>query len=80
MASYNITKESAIHMAKWLVKQEADDPRTGMMRKIGLNTALNGGIEEIFNKVYDELGFSISAREDNPTHQQWLQNGSLIKE
>jgi len=78
MASYNITKASAIHMAKWLVQQEVG--QANMMRKIALNAALNGGIEEIFSKVYDELGFSISAREDNPTHQQWLQAKAIIKE
>ncbi len=79
MGSYNITKASAINMAKWRVAIKANDPATTFIEKVGLNAALSGGIEKIFDEVYG-LGFSISAKDDNPKHQEWLEARSIIKE
>jgi hypothetical protein len=79
MASFNISKASAVNMAKWRVQLKLNAPGLGIVEKMGLNAALSGGIEKIFDEVYD-LGFSISARDDNQDHMQWLQAGSIVKE
>lgn len=76
---FNITHESAVHVAKYYVKLKADDPATGFVERMALNAALsNGKIEEIF-EMLRSLGFSISGREDNPTHQEWLRQGSIVR-
>lgn len=70
---FKITKASAVHLAKWRVKERADSPATGFIEKMALNSALSSGkIEEIFNEL-ESLGFSVSGDEDNPTHRQWLE-------
>jgi len=78
--NFVVTKESAVNIAKWLVQQKANDPKTGMMRRMALNGALSsGGIEEIFDEVH-RLGFKIVGDDNNPTHQQWLQAGALQRD
>ncbi len=75
---FNITRQSAINLAKWRVQERA--ARADFLTKIALESALkNGKIDEIFDELY-QLGFGISAREDNPTHQQWLRENRIIKE
>jgi len=76
--SFDIDKASAVNVAMWRVAQIAKDPATPLMRRLGLQAALNGGLQEIMDEVYG-MGFSISADRANPLHQKMLQAGSIVE-
>lgn len=75
-----VTKESALHMAKAILQNEIDTNKSlGVLKKMALQSAVNGdSLNEIFDKLYS-LGFCVSADKRIPHVQGWFQAGHLIE-
>lgn len=75
---FPVTKDSAIHVAKWLVQNRAK--AVGGFKGIAMNAAVdNGSVEEIFDMVY-AMGFFICADESSPQVQGLIQQRAIIKD
>lgn len=73
------TKESAIHCAKYLVLQEAENPQLSIMKRMALKTSVaTGGVDELITKLYD-LGFVVAADMNNPFTSSLFETGALIE-
>jgi hypothetical protein len=80
MIATPITKESAIHMAKYVCLHEANTNKNlGIIKAMALRTAAQGdGLKEIFDKLYD-MGFVVSADQSLPHIRQYFNQGVLIE-
>ncbi len=75
-----ITKESAAHVAKYFVKQQAQ-AETDFLRKMAMTSAVqdDGAIDQIANLLYD-MGIKLSIDKSNPEHARWLADGAAVAE
>ncbi len=73
-----ITRDSAVGIAKWRIGDLAKDPDVSMMQKFWMTSALakGGVVEQIGNILYD-LGLKLSIDQDNPEHAQWIKDGAV---
>ena len=77
-----ITKESAVNLTKWRIKQLLTERNNGlgMMERVALQGALQSNtLDRLYQQVYDVMGAAICLDKENPSHAQWLENGSAVE-
>lgn len=76
----SISLESAKHLARWRVLQEAESPKRNWLERAALKTKGPQSVDEIFTML-NEMGFCIAYKD--PEHQfvkSALANGSIHAE
>ncbi len=73
-----ITKGSAISIAKWRIGDMLKNDKLNMIQKYTMGAALadGGGVDQIGNILYD-LGLKLSIDTENPVHKSWLESGAV---
>lgn len=79
-APVEITKESAVYIAKYFVGEQAKK-ETNFIRKFALNSSLEpgGGIDQIADMLYG-LGIKLSIDKSNTDHVEWLRSGAAVED
>ncbi len=71
--SVDITKKSAVNIAKWRISELLKTGRFGVFESTALKMALaNGGAVEQIADILYECGLKISVDKNDPDHQLWL--------